>query len=175
MDIAALTQAPRDITLAGLPYKARPLKAREWGALHQWLKDHAEDPFTQAVRQVARTKSAGAPITQEQEDYLLSEARREAKSWPPRASSSAWFELLGDTEGGDVQFLLAVLRTGLPGMTEDEAREIGEKLDGGESSALMLLSMGLDPSPKAKGATSSTTRKRRPDPTRTTGRKLSTG
>jgi hypothetical protein len=175
MDLAALTQAPRRLTLAGEPFDVRPLKAKEWGALHQFLKDHAEDPVTAAVRQVSRTRLAGAPITPEQEDFLMGAAREEAKHWPPRASSSAWFELLGDTEGGDVEFLLTVARTARPELTRDQAEALGERMTPEESSALMLAALGLDPSPKAQTPLPvSSTRKRRRPPTGTTGRAPST-
>jgi hypothetical protein len=175
VDIAALTQAPRQLMLGGEPHMVRALKAREWGALHQWLKDHAEDPITAAVRQISRTKLAGAPITPEQEDFLMSAAREEARHWPPRASSSAWFELLGDVEGGDVEFLLAAVRTGRPDFTREQAAELGERMGPEESSALMLTALGIDPAPKAEPPLPvSSTRKRRPDPTRTTGRGPST-
>jgi hypothetical protein len=175
MDIATLTQAPRELTLAGQPHSIRPLKAREWGALHQWIKDHAEDPVTAAVRQISKTKLAGAPINHEQEDFLMSAAREEAKHWPPRASSSAWFELLGDTEGGDVEFLLAAVRTGRPDFTREQAEALRERMTAAESGALMLAALGLDPSPKAETLLPvSSTRKKRRSPNRTTGRAAST-
>jgi hypothetical protein len=177
MDNATLTQAARELTLAGEPHKVRALKAREWGELHSWLKDHAEDPVTAAVRQISRTQLAGAPITLEQQDFLLSAAREEAKHWPPRASSSAWFELIGDTKGGDVEFLLAVIRTGRPEFTRDQAEALGEQMSAEESTVLMLAALGIDPSPKAAPPEPvlpvSSTRKKRPSPTGTTGRKPS--
>jgi hypothetical protein len=175
MDIATLTQAPRELTLAGEPHSIRALKAREWGQLHQFLKDRAEDPFTAAVRQISKTKLSGAPITLEQEDFLMSAAREEAKHWPPRASSSAWFELIGDTEGGDVEFLLTAVRTGKPDFTREQAEDLGERMTAQESTTLMLAALGLDPSPKAEAPLPvSSTRKKRRNLTRTTGRSAST-
>jgi hypothetical protein len=174
MDIATLTQAPRQITLAGETHSVRALKAREWGQLHQFLKDHAEDPVTAAVRQISRTRLAGAPITLEQEDFLMSAAREEAKRWPPRASSSAWFELLGDTEGGDVEFLLVAIRTARPDFTRDQAADLGERMTSQESTALMMAALGIEPSPKAETPLPGPSTRKRPSPSRTTGRGRST-
>jgi hypothetical protein len=179
LDIATLTNAPRRLTLAGEPFEVRALKAREWGILHQWLKEHAEDPITAVVRQISKTKLAGAPIDHEQQDFLMSAARDEAKRWPPRASSSAWFELLGDTDGGDVEFLLTAVRTGRPEFTRQQAEELGERMTAQESTSLMLAALGLDPSPKAEPKADpplpvSATTKRRPSPTRTSGARRST-
>jgi hypothetical protein len=177
VDIADLTRAPREASVAGVKRLVRSLKMGEWGQLHAWLKDHAEDPFTRAVRQVARTRAAEAPITQEQEDYLLSEGRKEAEHWPPRASSPAWFDILGNTEGGDLEFLKAVLRTITPDVTDEEAREIGEGMSEKESSRLILIAIGRDSDPKAGTPLPSppTTKKRRDARTVTIGRRSSTG
>jgi hypothetical protein len=148
LDIATLTNAPREVVLAGLPYKVAALTLRDWGELHQFLKQHADDPVTTTLRQVARARAASVPVSAEQEQFLLREARAEARGWPPRVASQAWFEALSECEGGDDQFLLATLRACQPSITIEQARELGGKLSGEESLALMFAAVGVEPPPK---------------------------
>ena len=181
MDLVQATNTPRDFAISGVTYKVRALKAAEWGLLHAWLVDHAVDPFTWAVRQIAKTKALQAPITLEQEDYLLSEGRKAAEVWPPQASSPAWFDILARTEGGEFEFLKACLKACQPGMEDDEIREVARLMDPDAAGELVWVALGKGrpkaeaPNPTTKSSNSSTTRKRRLDPTKMTGRRSSKG
>ena len=169
MDIAQLTNAPREILLSGLRYQVRALTFAEWGALQNWIKDRVDDPVTEALRQVEKARSKGVAVSAEAEATLLRAAREEARAWPPRVMTSRWFELIGSWPGGSVAFLLALLRPFQPSITEEQAKAIDAAVTGEECEAIVAAAIGHD-SPKGDAPAPGRTR-----PTRATRRKGTTG
>ncbi len=145
MDIATLTNAPREVTLDGATYKVSALKLRDWGRLQAYLKDHGPSP-------IARIRSEDlAGLNEADRRAFLREAFLESKNWPPRVGSVAWMEAIDDTPGGNVEFLTVVLSGERP-LPRAEAEALAEKLDGPDYVRLLMLAFGQEP-PDPKGGT----------------------
>ena len=148
MDIGTLTNAPRTLTIGGRSYTMRALTFAELGVIQNWLKDNADDPVTEAFRQVDKAEAKGVPVQPGTLSALLTMARQEARQWPPRVFTDAWFDTLADCPGGTEQFLLAMFRQSDPAMTEVQAAAIAKQMDADESVAIVAAAMGIDTPPK---------------------------
>jgi hypothetical protein len=179
VDIAQLTSAPRQVTLAGREYTIRPLKFREWGRLHNFVKDNADDPVTTALRQLAKARAKGIPVTELAEAALLGKAREEAQAWPPGIASSRWFAALSDCTGGAVEFLWILLTVFQPELTRDQAEAIEAAVTPEETSDLVRIAIGVEdpkavaPEDRATGVRPTTKRSRK-SRSETTGPRRST-
>lgn len=147
MDLAALTNAPREVTLAGRTFTVSALKLREWGAVQQWVKDNAPSPM-ESVEAAAIDKLSPYAAR-----MLLSVAVKEQQAWPPRVASSEWFHALDrigkDGRNGNAVFLLAVLGKHQK-LTEAEAEALIEQVTAAETTRLVAAALGFDdPAPKA--------------------------
>lgn len=135
-DLATLSSAPREITLAcGETVAVAPLKAREWGRLQQWIKDHVPSPL-------ARAKAAADlvdDLSRDERNHLLASAA--VKPWPPRPGSQAWIDAIAeadDQQACTVAFLAAVLRDA------DMAARLAPRLVGDDFRRLNLAAFGAD-------------------------------
>jgi hypothetical protein len=180
VDLATLTNAPREVTIDGKVYRVSALDLAEWGRLQAWIKDHA-DPVVQAIKSLNRARADGVPVAEVDRKALMAEARIESRNFPPRVGTLAWLDLIDNTPGGNAKFLGTVLAKHQPEfaeMTEDNARlkKLMEWLDGadGRDSGEKLFSYALGiPDPKIEppqpGANGTH------EPSVTTGAGLSTG
>jgi hypothetical protein len=148
VDLATLTNAPREVALAGRTYLVSALTLAEWGVLQAFLKDRTKDPVVMALDQLSRAKAAGVAVTEEDRKALFSQATAEARSWPPRVCTGAWFDLLRDTEGASVRFLAVVLRKHQPALTDAEIAAADDGATPDESRLLIYRAMGIEPAPK---------------------------
>jgi hypothetical protein len=158
MDLATATaEAYVEVAIDGLRYKLGTLTLARWGALQAWLKAHARDPVAEALAQLARAARDGVPIRPESEQFLLREARSEARHWPPRIASTEFFDLLARTEGGDVQFAWEVLRVHQPSITLEQAADLNAKMAPEDTARVIYAALGIAPpnpgdrGPKADG------------------------
>ncbi len=175
MDLAQLTNAPREVVLGGLPYKVSALTLREWGGLQAWLKDRGPEPVGVALAQIARAEAVGTPIAPADRQFLMREARVEAKAWPPRVASAEWFEALQGTDGGEARFAHAVLSKHQPTLTVEQADAVAEAMGPAESATLVRLALGLEKSSPKADAAATTAGAPDPAPSGTTGPSPSTG
>jgi hypothetical protein len=172
VDLATLTNAPRDITLDGKTYKVSALTLAEWGELQQWIKDHA-DPVVKAFESLNRARASGVVVTEIDRKALMAQARAEARSFPPKPGSQAWNEALDNTEGGQEEFVGSILKKHQPDLPDAAITKLTKWLDDDDhrDSAWDLVSaaMGIpDPKiqPPDEGVTAPTTDS--PDPTSST-------
>lgn len=149
MDIATLTNAPRELVLGGLRYQVRALTLSAWGELHAWIKDRVDDPITEALRQVDKVRRKGYSVSSEAEARLIDAARVDQRSWPPQVMSRQWFDLLGRTPGGSARFLAAMLRPDQPSMTEEQVEALERAISSEDCDELISAAIGLEPPPKA--------------------------
>lgn len=150
MDLATLTNAPREITLAGKTYMVSALTLKEWGALQAYLKDHAVNPVVAALGQLSAAKAAGIKIADEDRTALFLQAKADGKPWPPMVGSTLWFDTLLATEGTSPVFLVSVIRKHQPEITDAELSRIDAECSADESRLLVYRALGIDPSPKAE-------------------------
>jgi hypothetical protein len=149
LDIAELTNAPREVELKGKKYLVSALKLRHWGELQAWLKDHSPSP-------VARLRSADlAGLSEADRSAVLRMAFAETMAWPPHVGSAGWLRAISAAPGGEAKFLTAVLgrHRDLP---EAEAEELAERLDGTDYARLLYYASGQEP-PDPKGGSPATT------------------
>jgi hypothetical protein len=165
VDSATLSNAPREVSIAGKTYMVSALELGEWGKLQAWLRDHAKDPVVAAMESLNRARASGVEVTPEDRKALLEDARSEAKVWPPRVGSGAWLDLLTETDGASAQFLRAVLRKHQPDLTDADADRLCRDASPEESWAVIRRALGYVPVPKAEGAGETPT----PPPSPTTG------
>ena len=146
MDLAQLTNTPREVAVAGKPYKVSALKLKEWGNVQAWIKDNVPSPL-------GSLKSADLDgLSSADKRTLLDVAVRQQRDWPPRVGSAAWFEAL-DHDGGHAMFLLAILGKHQPDFSESDAEALAERLTNAEILPLVLLGLGIeDDRPKNSSA-----------------------
>lgn len=180
MDIATLTNAPRTLRIGGVDWTVRALTFKELGLLQGWLKDNADDPVTEAFRQIDKARSKGVKVSSDTEATLIRQAREDALRWPPAVLSGAWFNLLSRVPGASAFFILTMLRTFQPSLTEEQASAIEREMTGDEGNALIAAALGRDlppkdgPPPGGETTKAEATPPRRPR-ARTTGRSTSSG
>jgi hypothetical protein len=174
MDLATLTNAPREVTLAGKVYKVSALTLAEWGELQAWLKDNVPDPVERALAQLAKAKAAGVDVQPEDRLALLKEARIEAKAWPPRVATTAWIEAIESVGNGVAMYVFVVLRKHQPGITLEAAKAIANDPDltVPEMTTFARRALGFDDPKKATGADGGTATT--PPPNSTSGATCST-
>lgn len=161
--IDILTNAPRPVTLAGKSYPVRQLKYREWGEIQAWLKSVAPSPVAIALKSVAALKEGGLPLDPELQKVLFAQAQEEARAWPPRVASPAWFKAVDMMDGGHVQLVSLALRAGGTAVSEDDAADIAREATSAELVELVRVCVhGEHFIPKA-GAAAATSRP--PSPT----------
>lgn len=148
MDLATLTNAPKELSLCGASYTVSALTLAEWGILQAWLKSKNRNPVTIALEQLAETAREGIKVEVDDRRALLSLASEQAKVWPPMIGSGAWFDLIQNTDGGPTQFLKHVLRKHQPAITEAECDKINTAMDADESQAVIYSSLGMEIPPK---------------------------
>ncbi len=137
MDLAQLTNAPREIEVAGRTYKVSALKLKEWGSVQAWIKDNVPSPL-------GALKSADLDgLSNADKRTLLDVAVRQQRDWPPRVGSAAWLEAL-DHDGGHAMFLHAILSKHQPSFTEADAEALAERLTTGEILPLILVGLGIE-------------------------------
>jgi hypothetical protein len=152
MDLATLTNAPRDFALGGTTYQVSALTLKEWGVLQAWIKGHVPGPLA-LVESAAMGKLS--PGHQRQ---VLEIALREERNWPPRVGSAAWFDALDGTEGGNAAFLRTVLAKHQP-FTAEQAAALADRTMTAAIVPLILIALGMElDSPKAEGPATATSR-----------------
>lgn len=138
MDLATLTNAPRDITLDGKTYKVSALTLAEWGELQQWIKDHA-DPVVKAFESLNRARAAGVVVTEIDRKALMAQARAEARRFPPRPASQAWDEAIDNIDGGRAEFVGTVLKKHQPDLSDTVLAKLMKWLDADDSGEAIAL------------------------------------
>lgn len=161
MDLSIATNAPREITIAGLPYKVSALSRDEWGRLQAWVKDHARSPLARAYEELADIRKKGVEIDDRDRDALLTKAREANSAWPPIVASPAWFALLNTTDGGPFEFFAIILRKHQPSLSDEQLIDLIGKIGPEDSEVLVWRAIGIDPPPKETGPASPPNRKRR--------------
>jgi hypothetical protein len=152
VDLATAANVPRHVPFVGSTWKVSALKLRQWATLQRWIKDEVPDPVTVALDEIARAETRGVVVSPADRQYLLAEARKEARLWPPGIGSPRWFEIL-DTEDGKARFVHAVLSVHQPDLTLEMARDMIDRASGAEVAPLIAAAFGVDrpPDPKAAG------------------------
>ncbi len=139
MDLATLTNAPRDFTLGGEVFQVSALRLKDWGLIQAWIKDRVPGP-------VALLSSADMTrLSPGHQRQLLEAALREQRDWPPRVGSSAWFDIL-DHDGGPAKFLEVVLSRHQP-FTAERAAELADRLTTADVVPLILAALGIETAP----------------------------
>lgn len=161
MDLSVATNAPREVMIAGVPYKVSALSRDEWGALQGWIKDHAKDPLVRAYEELASIRKQGIEIDDRDRDALLNTARDARLSWPPVVASPAWFALLNTTADGPFQLFTSALRKHQPSLSDEQLADLISKIDNEASETIVWRCIGVDPPPKATGPASVPNRKNR--------------
>lgn len=149
-----LTNAPQPVTLAGRTFAVRQLRLREWGELQAWLKSVAPSPVAVAIRGLAELRDSGFATPKDLESALFAQAQDEARRWPPKVATGAWFRALDETEGGHARVVLVALRASGHAISEAEAADVAEASSGAELTDLMRVCVhGDHVVPKGQGAT----------------------
>lgn len=156
MDIATLSNAPRQVRLGGSTYLIRALTFAEWGLLQGFVKNNGEDPITSMFRTLEKVKRLGIDIDAVAREELIKQAQLEQTMWPPQVMTRQWFGLLSEIPGASVEFLWATLKTNFPGCPYELAREIESRMTLDESNDLIAAAIGIDPPPKASPPKAST-------------------
>jgi len=139
------------VTLAGRTFRLRQLKLSEWADLQSWLKTACPSPVAVALKELAKLRSEGLPIPADVQEALFRQAQDDARRWPPRIGTSAWFRSLDGVDGGRAQFLLAAVKPSGETLTEAEAEDIMERSTGDEEAELIRVILWGDHSiPKAE-------------------------
>lgn len=144
MDAADLTQKTYQVvTLDGQEYRVGHLTYDDWGELIAWIKAHVPSPL-------AVLKSADlSGLEESHRKELLTIAFAEARNWPPRTGSAAWFRAL-DTPDGHAELLRVILGKFQPAITTERCKALAPRVDTPAAVELVTIAMGLD-DPKAKG------------------------
>ena len=157
-----LNNNPREAALGGKAYRVSALKEREWGAVQAWIKDHVPGPL--ALVDDAALDGLSAAHRQE----MIRVAMQEARNWPPRILSEAWWDAI-DHPGGRELFLRTVL---LKHQDVPDAEILALAEDGfvrSEFLGLVFILLGVeDPRPKAGGGEDEDTTPTAPPPPPTT-------
>jgi hypothetical protein len=142
--------------LGGLPYKIAKLTMADWASLTAYIKDHTQDPIARVLEQLARATAAGIVSSPDDRQFLLREARKDARNWPPRLTSPDWWDALSEAKGGDAEFLWLVFSKHQPTITREQIVTLADLLSQEDSYRLMSLALGRDlpgaGDPKAAGA-----------------------
>jgi hypothetical protein len=146
MDRATLTNAPREFALGGRTFLVTSLTEAEKGQLQAWLKARHPGPLG------ALDDATLARFGPANRRALIDAAVAQARSWPPRVGSQAWWDAMDTVEGGGAKFLHLVLSRANP-FSEAEAAELNRTLELDEFLPLMAHAMGYELPPKAEGAT----------------------
>lgn len=122
MDLDDLTNQPSPIEIAGRTYLFSELPFESLGALQKWVKDNHPHPL-----RALRGQLDG--FTDEEKAELLSQAREEAKHWPPVIGTARGAAALLRTESGQMQALWVALKVHQPDTSEAEARRLYKALE----------------------------------------------
>lgn len=109
MNSEQATNSPGPITLAGRGFAVRQLSHREWSALQAWLRASTPSPVAEAIRGMQELSGRGVDVPEEMRKFVLKHAHEEARYWPPRVGSLAWFNALNSFDGGPGQAVSVVL------------------------------------------------------------------
>jgi hypothetical protein len=151
MDLATAANEPREVELGGMTYKVSLLTPRQWAPLQAYIRDHVPDPVTVAVGELAQARALGIEVTPADRQFLLAEARKDAKAWPPALGSQEWFRVL-DGDEGRARFLLTVLGKHQPSLTIEQARDLADRLTIDEILPVIRSVFGVeDRGPKVPG------------------------
>ena len=154
MNLDQLTNAPREIWLGGndgRTYLVSALELGEWGALQCWLKEVAPDPVAHALDQLARAASQDMAINEAGKRELMRQARADARIWPPKVGTRAWFDLLEETDGGTIRFLWVALRKHQKSFGLDDAAKLEKTMTTEQSTEVICGALGME-SPAKKDA-----------------------
>lgn len=124
MDLAALTNQPVPVSLAGRTLLVRPRTLRELGHWQAWYKRSVKHPIAAALEGLRAAEAAGVPVTKDLRDAVLAAAQREAQSWPPRIGTYHWYQAIDAVEGGWPAILHLALADTHPELTAADCERL---------------------------------------------------
>lgn len=124
LGLAELTDQPTlSVAIGGKTYRFSELTLEGLGRLQAWINTHCVDPLESI-------KSGLEGFPPEDRQFLLNEARKDRKAWPPDVKTSAGKKaLLGTDPGnggepGQIEALFEGLRVHWPSVTREQAHRM---------------------------------------------------
>lgn len=115
-------QPELSLTIRGKTYLFSELKLKELVELQKWLQENTPHPIDQI-------KDRLEGLSEQERMALLSEARHDAKDWPPQVGDKDGARLLVMTLPGQIEALYVGIKKHHPEATRDDAFEIYRALD----------------------------------------------